>query len=184
MTADFPSDLRAALAGRLPEEQKFLLVGVLNEHLPGAAQAVLVGGSLVELYTMGAITSLDVDLVGDRRTVKALLESAGFEEGPLSMWRHPDWDVLVNLVGAGLGPGERVERVEFEGRVVPAVSLEDCLLGRLNGLQHWRDPTDLERAATLARVHRGRIDWDLVEARARRENTLDALETVRALLNP
>lgn len=83
-----PTDLEAALHerldGRSPDEQKFLFVATLNEHLP-QGRTVLVGGSLVELLTVGAVTSLEVDLVADTQAVAKLLKEVGLQEEALSL---------------------------------------------------------------------------------------------------
>lgn len=170
------------LHGRSPDEQKFILAGLLQEAI--AAPVVVVGGSLVQLYTMGAITSLDLDIIADRRKVATTLQEAGFVEGPLSMWRHPDHAPIVNLVGNDVDPPQETRGIEYEGRSFRILSAEDCLIDRLCGAVHWHHQVDWERSITLARVLRGELDLDRLRERARQERVHQALEEVLLAAGP
>ncbi len=178
MGAEFSRLLAKRLAGAPPDVQKYRLVATLQDCLPAGAQATLVGGSLVELLTMGAVTSLDVDLVADHRAVKQLLEGAGFREGPKAMFRHPDYEVLVNVVNDHFVPSERMTTYRYEGHTIRILSAEDCLIDRLNGARHWRDASDWERAIILARVLRDRLDLEHLRRRADEEGVREAVEEV------
>lgn len=184
MTRDLSSTLHDRLDGRSPSDQKYLLAATLEEFLPDGAQTTLVGGSLVELLTLGAVTSLDLDLVADRRVVKRLLEAAGFTEGPLAMFRHPEWDVVINTVGNGyLEPPQTRQIIRFEGLPLHAVSNEDAIIDRLNGAKHWRHQVDHERAMLLLRVLGDELDMDRLWARARQESVEDILQEILDLLS-
>ncbi|MGB0652645.1 MAG: hypothetical protein ACPGQL_05545 [Thermoplasmatota archaeon] len=174
--------LEQRLPGRDASAQKFLLAATLNECLPAGAQAILVGGSLVELLTLGAVTSMDLDLVADRRIVGRILQEAGFEEKPLAFFRHPRWDVLVNTVSPDVGRTEKLQRIAFEDHVLLTISAEDALIDRLNAAVHWDSKVDRERAILLARTLAGRLDLARLRARAAEERIEGALEELLELV--
>lgn len=162
------------------DAQKYLMAGILQEHV--ASPVIVVGGSLVQLYTFGAVTSLDLDIVADHRGVKQVLESAGFTQGPLSFWRHPSYQVAVNVVGADVGPDERVRTVQYEGHRFQAVTPEDCLIDRLNAAKHWRSDIDWERSIVLARVVWDEMDHARLASRAQQEGVQELVDQLRAIV--
>jgi hypothetical protein len=65
---------------------------------------VLVGGAAVELFTVGAYTTGDIDLVGAvTSSVRAALEVAGFERHGRH-WIHEQAQVFIEFPGSALDP--------------------------------------------------------------------------------
>jgi hypothetical protein len=177
----FQTELAATLAGRSDADTKYLFLGILQKHLPAGTQVVLVGGSLVELYTLGATTSMDLDLIGDRRVVWRFLKAAGFEEDGRYLV-HPDWPLLLEMPGHDLRPSESTVTVEYEGYRFQAVTLEDCIVDRLLAAKFWRSRPDWEQAIILAEAGQGRIDWPALLGKADQNQAEDVAEELRRLV--
>ncbi len=174
----FRNELRRVLPGRSESDQKFLLLGILTKHLEGIDRPVLVGGSLVELYTMGAVASADMDLVGDHRSVAKLLLAAGFQLRG-RYFEGVEFPVLVEVPGHSLRPTESVEPILFEGYTLYAVSLEDSIVDRLLAAKFWRSTTDWERAVLLAATHAKAIKWPELMKRAAANDVADVAADLR-----
>jgi hypothetical protein len=126
---------------------------------------VLVGGAAVELYTLGAYTTGDVDLVGTvtPRAARAL-EGAGFERHGRH-WIHEPAQVFVEFPGTALEPDEQTTWLEVEGRRVRIISVEDLLVDRLGGWEYWESSVDGVNALLLLRAQKERIDFARLERR-------------------
>ncbi|MBM3538493.1 MAG: hypothetical protein FJX55_11735, partial [Alphaproteobacteria bacterium] len=74
----------------------------------GATRPILVGGAAVELYTSGAVTSGDFDLVtADDEKLASALEAAGFQRhaGDPRQLAHPELQMAVEFVSGPLMDG-------------------------------------------------------------------------------
>lgn len=147
----------------------------------GNAPCVLVGGSLVEFYTGGQYVSGDIDLIGDRAAIGKALDSAGFEREGRHFSRD-DLGLFVEVPKADLRKGERTTIIEFEGRRVEAVTLEDLIVDRLLAAKFWSSRTDREQAILLLAAHADRLDRARLAARARTENVADELGAIERLV--
>jgi hypothetical protein len=78
---DDSSDLDRILSReRDPTARHLCVVAALSaEAARHRAPVVVVGGSAVELYTMGAYVSGDIDIVANRALLAQILEGWGFE---------------------------------------------------------------------------------------------------------
>lgn len=175
----FAAELEAALLGCPPDLRKYVLVGVLNRHLPRARHVVLVGGAAVELYTAGAYVTGDVDLVGDRESVGPLLEAAGFRRVD-RLYVREDAELAVDLVGPSQRRGETTTDLTIRGLAVRVVSVEDAIVDRLLAAEYWKSRTDWEQAVLLYGAHAARLDRDALEERARANEVGDALRRLIA----
>lgn len=162
----FAQELEKALAECPPAQRKFVLVGVLNRHLPHRRRAVLVGGGAVELYTAGAYVTGDVDLIGDRDSLVPLLEAAGFHRIDRLFMRE-DLELAVDLVGLSQRQGETNQELDVRGYKVLMVSVEDAIVDRLLAAEYWKSPTDWEQAVLLYEAHKTTLDRRRLEDRAR-----------------
>lgn len=139
---------------------------------------MLVGGSLVEFYTTGVYTTGDVDLVGDRDPIGALLTAAGFERDHRYYVRD-DLGIVCEVPSRSLRPTETIVDIEVEGYTVPAVSVEDAIVDRLLAAEYWKSATDWEQAMLLYQAHRNRLDSKQLRKKAKENRvgkTLNELE--------
>jgi hypothetical protein len=126
---------------------------------------VLVGGAAVELYTLGAYTTGDLDLVGTvTPEAAAALADAGFERQGRH-WIHEEAQVFVEFPGAALGPNEKASWLELEGHRVRIISAEDLLVDRLGAWEYWQSAVDGLNALLLWRARKDGMDIERVERR-------------------
>ena len=119
---------------------------------------VLVGGAAVELYTLGAYTTGDVDLAGTvTPRVARALTAAGFERHGRH-WIHEASQVFVDFPATALEAQEQAEWVELQGQRVLIISVDDLLVERPGAWQHWKSSVDGANALRLWRTQRERID--------------------------
>lgn len=126
---------------------------------------ILVGGAAVELYTTGAYTTGDVDLVGHVSPVVArALEKAGFERHGRH-WIHETAQEFVEFPGSSLDPAEVARWLQLGGQRVRIISVEDLLVDRLGAWEYWRSSIDGANAYLLWKAQRARIDGARLGAR-------------------
>ena len=129
---------------------------------------VLVGGAAVELYTLGAYTTGDVDLVGSvTPEVTRAFEGAGFERHGRH-WIHESAQVFIEFPGTALDPEEEATWIELEGQRVRIISVEDLLVDRLGAWEYWQSSVDGVNALLLWRAQNERIDVERLEHRVDR----------------
>lgn len=126
---------------------------------------VVVGGAAVELYTGGAYTTGDIDLVGSisPRFAQALTKVGFLRHG--RHWIHESAQVFVEFPGEALDPDEEALWLEFEGHRVRVISVEDLLVDRLGAWEYWKSGVDGVNALFLWQVQKGRIDVERLESR-------------------
>jgi hypothetical protein len=140
---------------------------------------VLVGGAAVELYSAGAYTTGDIDLVGSvTRPVERELRAAGFERHGRH-WVHEAAQVFVAFPGDALDEDERAVWREIEEQRVRIISAEDLLVDRLGAWQYWRSSVDGVNALLLWWALEDTIDLERLEARVRRAGWTDAWRSLR-----
>lgn len=141
---------------------------------------VLVGGAAVGLYSGGAYTTGDLDLVGPVTVdLERGLAAAGFRrEG--RHWIHEEAQVFLEFPGRSLAPDERALWVVLRGQRLRVISLEDLLVDRLGAWQYWESSVDGVNALLLWRVAGGGMDVDRLERRVHEEGWDRALASLRS----
>jgi len=176
---------RALEAAKSSAERILYFAGVLSKALGSPeGPVVVVGGSAIEVYTVGAYTSGDIDLVTPRQKAARVLESWGFHtEG--RTWFHPKWKLDVDLVGSDYtGSPSRIREVETPYGPVRLAAVEDLIIKRLAEAKHWqgRRQEAFEQAALLASELAGDLDDQYLDFRAKQEDVIDILADLRALV--
>lgn len=129
------------------------------------ATPVLVGGAAVELFTLGAYTTGDVDLVGSVTPSAArLLKESGFERHGRH-WIHEPAQMFVEFPGSALDPDERTSEIEVAGHEVRIISAEDLLIDRLGSWEYWQSSVDGVNALLLWRTQKQNMDVERLEKR-------------------
>jgi len=172
---EFEERLRAASSIL---EKKLLIVGELTRRLaPQGVRPVIVGGTAVEIYSMGAYQTYDIDLVvAQRKQAIRALEAMGFQRAG-RVWFHPQWEAVIEIPDTHLaGDMARLNRIEIEGYQVDCIGLEDLILDRLNAAVHWGSSEDRRWVAILLSGYRNTLDYAYLRARAGQEGTLPMLE--------
>jgi hypothetical protein len=157
------------------------IVAWLQGLYPRGREPVLVGGGAVELYTGGAYTTGDIDLVGAvPRAVALALEAAGFEPTGRH-WVHEAGQVFLEFASAGLEAGEETARIRVGELEVLAVAPEDLLAERLSAWKHWRSMVDGVNAWRLVCAQGTGLDRGRLRQRAAARDAEDALRSLLAL---
>lgn len=142
------------------------------------AVPVLVGGAAVELYTLGAYTTGDVDLVGSVTPgVARALEEAGFERHGRN-WIHEQAQVFVEFPSDALGPDEAASWLDLEGQRVRIISVEDLLVDRLGAWEYWQSSVDGVNALLVWQAQKERIDVGRLEQRVAQAGWLKAWQSL------
>jgi hypothetical protein len=127
----------------------------------------LVGGSAIEIYlTSGVYVSQDVDVVGNRLPLAAVLRRWGFQEiagRSHRVYWFPESVGLVDLVGAVARSGLPPRPVDTPVGPVRLSALEPLIMRRLVRSKRETSPARFRQAARLAKV--GPLDWVYLEAR-------------------
>lgn len=139
---------------------------------------VLIGGSAVELYTLGAYTSGDLDFAGEvPPDVARALATAGFvKQG--RHWIHEKGRVLLEFPGRRSNDPEGAREIEAAGARVLVLAPEDLLVDRLAAWKFWRSEVDAVNALLIwwscgKRLRRHRLD-----RLASSEDVSDALDAL------
>jgi hypothetical protein len=128
---------------------------------------VLVGGSVVSIYTNGAYKSGDLDFIKlDLFTTgldKAMKE-IGFINKGSRHYVHPECKHLyVEFPGSpplGIGEDNLIypDETEVEGQVIKILSPTDCVKDRLASYIHYKALECLDQAVMVAKVHPVKLD--------------------------
>ena len=161
------------------------LAAMVHASLRGAGiDSVLVGGSVVALYSKEQYVTDDLDFVSYRplKIITPVMEGLGFKMvGNRAL--HPASNLSVQFCAPPLAVvREPVTPIELKTPHGPLVLLSatDCVLDRLMKYYHWNDEQGLEQALLVAR-HR-KIDLGRVRALSKREGKHAQLEIFESRL--
>lgn len=136
------------------------LAAIVSEALADLDDApVLVGGSVVSLYTDGRWVSDDLDFVTWRseRELKPVMEQLGFRKDGAA-WEHAHTELLVQFVNPPVMVGSKHVRrpatMRARGRAFLLLSPLDCVLDRFAWYLDRGDAQTLEQAADVAVARR------------------------------
>ena len=135
------------------EEMGAIVCQALKDH---GIDAFLSGGAVVSIYTENKYESFDLDFVslGDRKKIKAVMETLGFKQDRSRLFIHPHSKYYVEFPGSSIAIGEEII-TEFSDRVIGGNHLKlltptDCIKDRLAAFIHWKDKQGLEQAVLVA----------------------------------
>jgi hypothetical protein len=145
------------------------------------SEPILVGGAAIELYTRGAYTSGDLDLVGTLSPAarKALVDAGFRRQG--RHWVHEEGQVFLEFPSSTLYEGERFARRRFGRRQVVILTGEDLVAERLAAWQYWRSQVDGVNAWLLYRALRFELDLRRLRRRVRARQCEPALRGLHTL---
>ncbi|MCI4347229.1 MAG: hypothetical protein L3J97_01255 [Thermoplasmata archaeon] len=166
-----------ASARSRPERIRFL--GALLEKAT-AEEAIIVGGSAIEIYTSGRTATMDIDVVMPRTLAIQVVESWGLVRTG-RIWRRKDWDIDIDLVGPKFtGSRRKILVMETPYGPVRLAGVEDLLVKRLAELKHW--PTApawreglVQQIEILMSEYGDKMDEEYLAFIARRDDVVDIL---------
>lgn len=143
-------------------------------------QFFVVGGSALEIYTVGEYTSGDIDIVSSQHErLREVMRSWNFKkEG--AVLANEELKLVVDLTGYPYtGSIERTTVFITPYGSIRLAAIEDLLVKRLASAKHWKRPGDLDHAKLLAELFWTRMDWDYVEQFAGEQDVSDLLARLR-----
>jgi hypothetical protein len=159
------------------EQLAAIVVAKLRER---GIDAVLVGGSVVSMYTANKYQSYDLDFItaADHKKVKSAMEELGFTAKGRN-FVHPDTQYSVEFPPGpiGLGRDEPVKPeglTEIDGVPIKMLSPTQSIMDRLSSFFHWDDRMCLDQAVWIAQQQP--FDAEKVTAWAQREGKEAKLE--------
>lgn len=152
------------------EQLAAIVVAKLREH---NIDAVLVGGSVVSMYTSNKYESYDLDFItaADHKLVKAAMEELGFTaKGRHFIHAACPFSVEFPPGPIGLGSDEPVKPEgirEIDGVSIQMLSPTQSIMDRLSSFFHWDDRMCLDQAVWIAEQQP--FNMDKVTSWAKRE---------------
>jgi len=162
--------------------RKALAAEVARGLKDAGIDAVLVGGSVVSIYSGEQYVTDDLDFVSYRplKTIGPVMEKLGWTMiGNRAV--HPGQALYVQFCAPPLAVGrEPVTPVQVGTGVaaIPTLSPTDCVLDRLMKYYHWNDEQGLDQAVLVSR-HR-KVDLGRIREVSRREGKLDLYKVFEA----
>lgn len=173
---------------RLPElpsglQRNALFLSLLSEEMEarGYKRPVAVGGFAVEAYTQGRFMSMDIDLVGNRDGIIAVLRDLGFSSEDGRNWLSTHLDIHIDIQGGSVnipGGDERVTAVEAaEGCIVTMVSITDIVADRISAYASGHRDSGIQARAIL-KAWRDHIDFKVLRDVCRQESSAAECEEI------
>jgi hypothetical protein len=163
------------------EELAAVVSDSLREH---GVDAVLVGGSVVAIYTKERYVTDDLDFVSYKplKVIAPVMEALGFEMTGNTAF-HSETKLYVQFCAPPISVGrEPVETVQLTTKhgTLETLSPTDCVLDRLMQFFHWNDRQALEQALLVSTSQK--VNLRRIREVSLREHKLDAFDEFRALL--
>ena len=178
---------KATLTQDKLERQIYLAAAISSAFEKKGIQSVLVGGAVVEYYTAGEYTTVDIDMVLpplEKREIENVMEELGFERfEDYRHWLHPHIPIPVEFPPGPLQIGhllvQEVNEIEIEKVKLKILKVEDILLDRLIMAQEWKDLQAQVQAEMLMYAHYSEIDWSYVHQKSTLLGILKLLQKIR-----
>ena len=160
-------------------ERRFMFTSLLTETVNAEPPPVIVGGHAVELYTMSAYSTSDIDLViQDKVPFERVLAEWGFKkEG--RVWWDSELGIAIDLIAVDIQRGqEQVVPIRIHDFSAYVLRIEEIIIDRLAAYVHWQSQEDCDWAKFMLLTHLNEIDINYIKQRAQEEGVLPVLNTM------
>jgi hypothetical protein len=184
-TLEYRKIKRVILETENSTERKIRFLALLTSSLPKSkTKPVLTGGSAVEIYLEGVLTTGDMDVIYNVAELKKALKAWHFElRSSLRSYVNEDLGLAVDAVGEQLsGSPDKLFTITTSYGPVVVIGIEDLILKRLASAKFWGVTTDMEQSYLLARSQEKQIDWAYLEERCKKEDIIDYLSKLKSSL--
>ena len=144
-------------------------------------EVTLSGGSCVEIYSHGAYTSYDLDLINqyneDFRKIRQIMSELGFAEKNRYFVREDTRYFIESPSGplsVGDMPVHEIAEIDTEAGVLRLLTPTDCVKDRLAAYYHWNDEPSLQQAIWVARQNP--INMESVKSWSEREGAQEKFD--------
>lgn len=169
-------------------KRRMLFLGFFTEKLRKAgADAVLVGGQAIEVYTGGQFETADIDIVVNNKLLaEKLLNALGFgkESG---IWYNQELNIIVQIIDEPYsGDPDKIRKFKIKEFELSVAAPEDLIVNRLYQAKFWKSnpQRDVEQAAALLKIFSKLIDRDYLRKIAKKEDVKDYLDTIEKQFAP
>src|SRR3990170_5879733 len=140
----------------------------------------VVGGSAIEIYTVGEYTSGDLDIVSSQNErLRTVLKSWNFQRDG-RIWVNAELGLVVDLNRYPYaGDIEKTTIVTTPYGSIRLSAIEDLLVKRLASAKFWKQKDDFDHAKLLTVEFWDRIDWAYLERFASEKEVSDLLARLR-----
>ena len=134
------------------------LAACVSDHLrKNDIDNVLTGGSCAVIYSKDRYMSMDLDFVdlnySSEKKIADAMEKIGFKKKGIG-YRHPDTEIIVEILSAPLSIGEekieKINEVILNKRILKMLTPTDCVKDRLAAFYFWNDRQSLEVSLMVA----------------------------------
>jgi hypothetical protein len=161
------------------EQLAAIVVSKLGEH---NIKAILVGGSVVSIYTANKYESNDLDFVSpsDHRKITTAMEELGFKAKGKDFY-HPNTKLTVEFPARTLGIGDDMPVIPEGQRVVDGITVTmlsptQSIMDRLAGYFHCGDMQNLDQAVWIAEALPEQVSIERIIEFAKRERSEEKLK--------
>jgi len=169
------------------ERQMCVAAAISSAFEKRGIQAVLVGGAVVEYYTAGGYTTVDIDMILPplgKQEIETVMKELGFERfEDYRHWLHPHIPIPVEFPPGPLQIGhlliQEVNEIEIEKIKLKILKVEDILLDRLIMAQEWKDLQAQIQAEMLMYAHYSEIDWPYVHRKSSQLGILKLFQEIQ-----
>ena len=176
------AEYKELLKERNSFKRKIMFTGLLTKKLSGKeVQIIVVGGSAVEIYTVGHFSTGDIDLaVSDKKLTELQLRNLGFEKVGM-VWVSEQLGIAVHVLeGSYSGDYSRTRIFKIGKYSVRLAGVEDLIVNRLSAAKYWKGnvQAELEQAKALLKVHEKSIAMNYLEEIAKKNKVDDFLAQI------
>ena len=182
------SSLHNEFFRRLPAQpsglqRNALFLALLSDEMEarGYQRPVAVGGFAVEAYTQGRFMSMDIDLVGNRDGIVAVLRDLGFASNDGRNWMSTQFDIHIDIQGGAVnipGGDARITAVEAaDGCTINMVSITDIVADRISACACGHKDSGIQARAIL-QAWSDHIDFGVLRDVCRQENAVAECENI------
>ena len=170
----------------IPFKRRILFIAILTQKLKEkGADAILVGGEAVDLYTAGAFATSDIDLVVNNKALtEKLLNRFGFSKEANGLWLSRDLNIVVQVIlEPYTGDARKLRTFRVKDLDLKVAAPEDLIRNRLYSLKFWKSnqQLDLEQSITLLRIFSDELDDAYLDTIAKENDIEDVLAEARRL---
>lgn len=165
-------------------KRRLYFIGLLTKTLKqNGAEAILVGGEAIDVYTAGTFSTTDIDLVVDNKTIaEKLLNRFGFGKKANGLWLNEDLVIVIQVItNPYSGDRGKLRKFKVKDYEIKVAAPEDLIQNRLYSAKFWKSnpQRDMEESIALLRIFADSIDNAYLDKIAKENDIIDYLAEAR-----
>lgn len=165
-------------------KRRLYFIGLLTKTLKqNGAEAILVGGEAIDVYTAGTFSTTDIDLVVDNKTIaEKLLNRFGFGKKANGLWLNEDLVIVIQVItNPYSGDRGKLRKFKVKDYELKVAAPEDLIQNRLYSAKFLKSnpQRDMEESIALLRIFADSIDNAYLDKIAKENDIIDYLAEAR-----